>query len=430
MADDEHILKGRLGRLTRIAGMATQVGADLAKAKIIKWAGGTGAGEEAAARRVLETLGSLKGVALKAGQTLSMFAGGLPPEARAIVGKLFSQAPPVPYEQIAQALKEELGRSPQELFARFDEQPFAAASLGQVHAATLHSGEDVAVKVQYPGVGDALDSDLKNLESITKAMGWVFDTSAYASEMRRELSAELDYVRERHQLEEFRGLVSQWPDLVVPRTYPELCTGRVLVLERFHGPTLADVAQNLDAYSHEQRWKIGLQLGRAVFGPMVRNGIVHADAHPGNYVVLSDGRFGVLDFGSIKRLSERLWNMARTSLTAEMTRAPTDWLAVLRAGGMEIPAADEKLRPIIVDILDIVHTPLRGEYDFGADKTLERLSALKMKFPLELLKVRPPPEGLLVARALAGVLQNLKALKVRGDVRPLLHELLDLPAEA
>jgi len=424
MADDG-IRKGRLGRLTRIAGMATQVGADLAKGRLQKWMGGMDAGEEAAARRVLETLGSLKGVALKAGQTLSMFASGLPPEARAIVGRLFSQAPPVPYEQIARVIQEDLGKSPDEVFAEFSRESFAAASLGQVHAARLHTGEEVAVKVQYPDVAEALESDLKNLESITRAMGMVFDTRAYAAEMRSSLTAELDYELERRQLEEFRTLLSAWPDLVVPRAHAEVSSKRVLVLERFHGPTLSQLAQGLDAHTSEQRWHIATQLARAVFGPMVRSGIVHADAHPGNYVVLPDGKFGVLDFGSIKRLSERLATFARASLRAEITGAPTDWLALMRSGGTEIPVEDAKLRPILEQVVNIVHAPLRGEYDFGSDTTLEQLAALKMKFPIELLKVRPPAESLLVGRALAGVLQNFKALKVRGDIRPVILELLD-----
>src|SRR4051812_4824281 len=186
--DDRRIPRGRLGRLGKMAGMATKVGAGLAADRVKQLFGGTPSSKaaEAAALSVLQTLGTLKGAALKAGQTLSLFANQLPPEARLVLGKLFSQAPTLPYEDIARVIEEELGAPPEALFAEFSKEPLAAASLGQVHAATLKSGERVAVKVQYPGVGDALEDDLRNVGAVLKAVGMVFDNSAYLEEIRRE----------------------------------------------------------------------------------------------------------------------------------------------------------------------------------------------------------------------------------------------------
>lgn len=419
--DDGNIPRGRLGRLGRMAGMAGKVGAGLAADRVKRLFGAESSSKamEAAALSVLETLGTLKGAALKAGQTLSLFSSHLPPEARLILGKLYSQAPTLPYEDIAKVVTQELGAMPEELFKDFSKEPLAAASLGQVHVGTLKSGERVAVKVQYPGVGAALEDDLQNLGSVLKAVGLVFDSRAYLEEIRSEVIAELDYTKELLKLEQFRGFFARWPDLVVPRAHPELSARRVLTLELLEGPTLNRAGAQIEAMSNEERWHRADQLVRAGWGPLLYDRAVHADSHPGNYVLMPDGRLGVLDFGSVKFVSAPFHEAILTALDALVhDRQDLDWAAFHRRGGFEVKLSDEKAAKLFKAIRDIAQKPVLGPHDFGTDTTLLELAGLKTKYPLELLKISPPAEALFVARGLAGTLQNLQALKARGDLRP------------
>ncbi|WNG45943.1 AarF/ABC1/UbiB kinase family protein [Archangium minus] len=428
MSDDPSIPSGRLKRLTRIAGMATQVGASLATDRVKRLLGRESDGHAVMAQRVLETLGSLKGAALKAGQALTLFSSQLPPEARVIIGKLFSQAPRLPFAEIATVIQEELGAPPSEIFAEFSEEPFAAASLGQVHEARLRTGERVAVKVQYPGIAAALEDDLRNLESLLKSVGMgglLLDAHEYAEEIRRELSGELDYRRELAQLEHYRGLLAPWPDLVVPKAWPELSTGRVLTLERLEGPTLNELAHDVDSLPEEVRFRRGEQLLRAVCGPWMLHRTIHADTHPGNYLALPDGRLGVLDFGSVKTGSEPFWRCTLVCARALMEGSSLDWVTIHEQGGFHIGISKDKAQKLLEEISRIAVTPLQEPYDYATDTIIEKLSELKLRYPLDLIRIRPPAESLMVGRAMAGLLQNLRALKVRGDFRPFFRNTLN-----
>lgn len=427
MGNDPSIPRGRLKRLTRLAGLATQVGAGLASERVKRLLGQEPEGHAAVATKVLETLGSLKGVALKAGQTLSLFSSHLPPEARAVLGRLFSQAPRLPYAQIATVLEQELGAPPSAVFAEISEEPFAAASLGQVHAARLRTGEAVAVKVQYPGVAEALEDDLRNLSSLLSAVGVggaLMDTREYAEELRREVAGELDYRRELVHLERYRGLLARWPDLVVPRAFTKLCTGRVLVLERLEGPTLHELAQRVDSLPEAERFLRAEQLVRAVLGPWLRHRVMHADTHPGNYLALQGGRLGVLDFGSVKEGSEPFWRCTLEGTRALLEGASIDWVAAHERAGFVFNLPRPRAQELLERIATIAMPLLREPYDYSKDTVLEQLKELKLRYPLDMIRIRPPAESLLVGRALAGVQQNLRALHVRGDFRPFFREAL------
>ncbi|MEM6731885.1 MAG: AarF/ABC1/UbiB kinase family protein, partial [Myxococcota bacterium] len=312
MSKDEKtaLPRGRLNRLGRLVGMTARVSGSIVQSKVQKALGNEDSVKTEAAQKILSTLGEMKGAALKLGQTLSLGANHLPPEVRGIVSQLFSQAPALDYEQISVVLRDELGRDPEEVFAEFDREPFAAASLGQVHRAKLQSGEDVAVKVQYPGVADALVEDMKNASVLVKTLGMgtnLFDGKAYFNEVRDELEQELDYQRELALLEEYRTYLEPWDDLTVPRAYPELSAKRVLTLERFEGPTLHEYVSNAGTISREDGFRIGEQLTRAVYGPFFLSRVVHADTHPGNFIVRPDKTLGGVDFGAVKRVSEPVW---------------------------------------------------------------------------------------------------------------------------
>lgn len=417
------IPRGRLKRIGKVAGMAARASGSLLATSARRLAGEGPSPQAEAARRLLETLGELKGAALKVGQALSLAGGALPDDVREVVSRLFSQAPPVPFEDVAVVLEEELGRPHREVFPRFEEEPFAAASLGQVHRATLASGEEVAVKVQYPGVAEALEDDLRNLGTVARAVGLgISGAGAYADELASSFREELDYELELRRLEQFRAFYAPEPDLVVPRSYPALCSRRVLVLERLEGPTL-------DAFTREDapadvRFRVAEQLVRATYGPFVSHGAIHGDTHPGNFVVLRDGRLGVLDFGATRSFSEGFRGAYHELLASAVRGEIPDYVALVRRAGFTIRVPDARARSLLEEIAGIVSRPLCGPYDFGQDRIVEDLQALKLKRAPDLLRVLPPAEGILFYRSLAGLHHDVRALRAAGDFRPVLRRLL------
>ncbi len=432
MSDDSSVPTGRLKRLRHLVGMTARVSAGLALDGAKKLMGSEAAPTTAAAMRVIETLGTLKGAAMKAGQTLSLFSSDLPPEAQAVLGKLFSQAPAVPFAQLVEVIEAELGKPLSALYAEVDPTPLAGASLGQVHRATLHSGEQVVVKVQYPGVHAALAEDFKNVRSLVKTLGVasaLLDSREYVEELEREISLELDYRRELSTLEQFRGYLARWPDLVVPRAYPALSAARVLTLQRLEGPTLNAWAEGAAARSAQERFQVAERLVRAVYGPFLLHRVVHGDTHPGNYIVLPQGQLGILDYGCAKTLSERFWRAHVLALRMALTGQREDLVQSLKDSGFQVNIPDDRAEALLQELADVVMAPVRGPYDFSDDSMLKQLNALKLRHPLDLLRVRPPAEALLFFRALGGIRQTLYRLKAAGDFRPFFRETLAaLPA--
>src|SRR6059058_3854462 len=223
MGDDEHVPQGRLRRLSRLAYLTARTTGDLLAAQARRKLTGEGARHDdlrKAGERILATLGELKGAALKLGQALAMDPDALPEEARSVVARLLSQAPQrMEFAQVAEVVRSELGSNPDELFASFDREPLAAASLGQVHAATMADGREVVVKVQYPGVEKALENDLSNAAVLVRGIaltGQALDGRAYYDELRSSLLRELDYEQEAAQADAYRAAARHYPELVVP----------------------------------------------------------------------------------------------------------------------------------------------------------------------------------------------------------------------
>ncbi|MGC4113929.1 MAG: AarF/ABC1/UbiB kinase family protein [Myxococcales bacterium] len=427
MSEDRRIPRGRLRRLGKIVGMTTRVGAGMVAGQARKLLGDEGDARLAAARRILDTLGELKGAALKVGQTMALISDQLPPEARAVVARLFSQAPTLPYEQIAEVIEAELGKPPEELFSEFSKEPFAGASLGQVHRARLKSGEAVAVKVQYPGIESALEEDMRNAQAVLKAVGIggrLLDGREYFEEMRREITAELDYERELRLLEEFRGYLARWPDLVVPKAWKELCSRRVLTLELLEGPTLHEYVKGIDQIGNEERLRVSEQLARAILGPFVYHRVIHGDAHPGNFVVMPEGKLGVLDYGSIKHLPEPFWRGYVEGFQAGIDNRRLHFPTMLRNAGFTFDLPEERAEEVFDAVAEIVGEPFWGPYDWTKDTMIPRLMGLKKTYALDFLHVRVPPDALLFYRAIAGLGHNLRSLKSNGDFRQFLKDAL------
>ncbi len=254
------------------------------------------------AEQVAEMLGGMKGALMKLGQMASYLDQGLPEPVRDALSQLQQDAPPMAPELAAQVVIEELGAPPTEVFAEWDPVPIAAASIGQVHRALTRDGRAVAVKVQYPGVDEAIRGDLDNAGLLFSALKMLFpglDPKPLVQELRDRLVEELDYRLEADNQRLFADYYRDHPFIHVPEVVDELSAGRVLTTELVTGARFAEVC----TWPAEQRDLAGEAIYRFVFGSLYRLGAFNGDPHPGNYLFGSDGRVTFLDFGLVKRFT-------------------------------------------------------------------------------------------------------------------------------
>lgn len=263
---------------------------------------------------VVASLGNLKGAMMKVGQMASYLDLGLPPNARATLAQLQTEAPPMSGELAASVIVDEFGRHPDDLFAEWDPSPIASASIGQVHRAITHDGQAVAVKVQYPGVAKAIESDLRTNDTIFSALRLMFpgiDTTAITEELRERLSEELDYELEARHQRYFAVHFDGHPFINVPKVISELSSRTVLTSELIVGSTFAELLE----WSEEERNLAAETLFRFTFGSIYRLAAFNGDPHPGNYIFHGEGRITFLDFGLVKHFSEDDTNLFESLIT-------------------------------------------------------------------------------------------------------------------
>lgn len=365
----------------------------------------------AAGARLAATLGELKGAAMKIGQMASTASDLLPPELAEALAKLQQDAPPMPFEVVAEQIEAELGEAPGRLFARFDEVPFASASIGQVHRATTDDGREVVVKVQYPGVDAAVDSDLASVRAALRLARLASDAvalDAVLAELKDRLVEELDYCIEADHVRLFREMHAGEERLVLPDVVGERSAQRVLTLTYEAGARLKEVA----TWPQDVRDAIGRRMVEMVCDQIFVHGALHGDPHPGNLAFRRDGTVVLYDFGCVRRYGE-----ASAEAFRDVVRSVRDldpWLmddAFVRLG---VRAPDRPAPiPIFTAIIDVL-APLRDDpTDFGAARFNEQFIGMAPKFIRHARDFLPGAEIAIVKRVVAGLYDNLRAIGAR-----------------
>ena len=264
------------------------------------------------ALRVLDSMSFLRGATMKIGQALANFPDIVPAAFVETLERLHYDAPPMHWSLLKEIVHNELGGDPEDLFASFDKRAFAAASLGQVHRARLKTGQEVAVKIQYPGIARTIRQDFRNLFFFLLPNRFSRDwenIKAQLEDLRVRLERETDYEQEAAMLARVRPLFREDDGIAIPRVYPQFCTTRVLTMERLEGLTLEQfIATNP---SQDTRNEFARRILRSWYRMMYGGRLIYADIHPGNFLCLEDGRLGVIDFGMMVELDETLWELMR-----------------------------------------------------------------------------------------------------------------------
>jgi predicted unusual protein kinase regulating ubiquinone biosynthesis (AarF/ABC1/UbiB family) len=395
--------------------------------------------QQRTAEQLFSVLGQLKGGAMKFGQALSVFEAALPEEMagpyRQALTKLQEAAPPMPVASLHKALAEQLGDDWRDKFGEFDDVPAAAASIGQVHRATWKLKParknakprtiPVAVKVQYPGAGQALLSDLKQLGRLAgmfKIIQPGIDVKPLLAELRERITEELDYAMEAETQEAFAAAFEGDEEIFVPKVIA--AAPRVLVTEWVDGTPLAKVITD---GTPEERNEAGRQMALLHFSAPARVGLLHADPHPGNFRVLADGRLGVIDFGAVARLPgghpEPVGRLVRLALDGD-ARGVVDGLRDegFIAGDAEIDAEAvlaflrPMIEPVAVERFQFTRAWLRGE---ATRLSSPRSPAFQLSRKLNL-----PPSYLLIHRVTLGSIGVLCQLEAEAPYRSILEEWL------
>jgi len=319
----KRIATGRLGRAFRLSKLAASSGgrmiAQKARSSLTQKAKDAAAivTQKAIAAEMLEVFGEMRGVTMKLGQMLSYLDGLLPPEAQKVLAILQRDAPAIEYSEVRQQFINEIGKSPEECFAEFDTVPIAAASIGQVHRARLKDGQEVAVKIQYPGIADAMKADLKNAKVMSLFQRLFFfrtNVSAIMKEIEERLLDECDYRKEASYQRAFRKRYQGHPFIVVPEVHLDYSSEKVLTTSFYRGLTFYQWLET--SPSQAERNRVANVFYRFYMGSFYMDGLFNCDPHPGNYLFSEGGKIVFFDYGCVRPFPSE-----RRKLWIEMCRA-------------------------------------------------------------------------------------------------------------
>jgi aarF domain-containing kinase len=374
---------------------------------------------------LFDSMGYLRGAIMKIGQTLANFPDIVPQAFVETLERLHFDAPPMHWSLLREMVYNELGDDPENLFAHFDKQAFAAASLGQVHAARLKTGEEVAVKIQYPGIARTIREDFRNFFFFLLPgrlnKDWEYAKNQF-DDLRRRLERETDYEAEAAVLARVRPLFRDDEGIVIPRVHAQYSTSRVLTMERLDGVHLQEyLARNP---SQEERNEFARKIVQAWYRMQYVGRFLYADFHPGNFLFMEDGRLGVIDFGFMLPLDDELWPVMRDMDRAFTTGRREDLIAAVKewSGLTDDPAEAEHLR-LGVDFADweMGSRYHGGPFDFGDEADFRHgIDVFSEMVRKRCSKSRPCTP--VIVREHMGWRSILYRLKAKIDIRSIAEE--------
>lgn len=421
----------RLGRMLRLGGMTTGILGGIVATGVRQIARGERPSlpstvlTSTTATRLTRDLGLMRGAAMKLGQMLSMDTGiVLPPEMTAIMAALRAEAPAMPPAQLKAVLDQEWGEGWRSRFDRFDDQPFAAASIGQVHRATTRDGRDLAIKVQYPGVRGSIDSDIDNVFTLLGLPGLLprgMDLAPLFEEAKRQLHREADYAAEAAHLKAFRSLLDGSQAFRLPDLDESLSTRQVLAMSYMKSVPI----DALDNAPQELRDRVAADLIDLVLRELFEFRLMQTDPNLANYRFdLETRKIVLLDFGAVMPIAQELSDDFRRLLSAALDGIRVETLkAMLAIGYFDLETAPQH-QDLILTMFDTAMAPIRSNaaFDFRKAGLIERLRDLGLAIGTEReLAPIPPPATLFLHRKIGGIYLTAAKLKARIPLRPLVE---------
>ncbi|MGB5332663.1 MAG: AarF/ABC1/UbiB kinase family protein [Woeseiaceae bacterium] len=384
------------------------------------------------AARIADTLGEMKGAAMKVGQMLSLHEGLLPPEVSAVLSVLQKEAPSVSFEVMERELRRELENF-DALFESLEPEAFAAASIGQVHRGVLRDGRQVAVKIQYPRADRMVEADLKNLKVLLGNLVSLFtdiDFEPIWEEVRERLLEELDYLNEADNIRRMAAMHADLPEIIVPDVVQEATTRRVLTMEFIDGIPPAEAVS--DRYPARLKDQWGTVLFELALRGLLEQRFLHADPNIANFAFREDGKVAVYDYGCMKEIPADLAAGYRGLLHSVISKRKTaipmilHEMGVFKEGGAPLP------RAMTDPYVDLVQDMVRASppYTFGEDASIyESLYDLGMSNWQDATDIRFPRDVVFINRTLGGLFGNLSALRATGPWRKIIRKYAAAPGK-
>lgn len=421
---------GRLSRLAKLGSLATGVAGGMMAEGARQLAKGNRpkASEmlltPANARRVAEQLSQLRGAAMKVGQLMSMDTGDvLPPELTEILGRLRSNAKSMPLSQLAKVLDDNWGQGWNLKFKQFSFEPVAAASIGQVHSAHTKDGRHLALKVQYPGVRESIDSDVDNVATLLRISGLIPKSLNYKpllEDAKQQLHCEADYLQEARWIKRYRELLADAPEFILPEVYDDLTTPNVLAMSYLTGSPI----EALERGAQEDRDQAIRLLLSLLFREIFEFRLIQTDPNFANYQYDSETKkLILLDFGATREYPAEIANAYHQMMQAGAVGDRDAMQTAAETIGFFQAEIKPEQREAVIDLFQQACEPLsvEGEYDFGSSKLVQRIKEAGMALSMEQdYWHTPPADALFLHRKLGGLYLLAARIKARVNVRELL----------
>ncbi len=377
------------------------------------------------ARRVADKLAELRGAAMKVGQLLSMDAGDLlPPELAAILARLRADARPMPMSQVVKAMERAFGKGWEKTFHRFSFTPMAAASIGQVHAAITHDRRHLALKIQYPGIKQSIDSDVDNVATLLRISHLVpegLTLEPLLQEAKRQLHEEADYLREAGHLQRFGVLLEDTPEFLVPGVEDEHTRENILAMDMLSGEPI----ESLTSATQATRDRVTGLLLELLFRELFEFRLIQTDPNFANFLYNArTGQLGLLDFGATRRYSGTVTEAYRGLLSAALRQDRASMAENARAIGYFREDIHARQLAAVMELFALATEPARthGRYDFGASDLALRIRDAGMALSFDQgYWHTPPADAVFLHRKLGGLYLLAARLRAKVDVGAILE---------